>query len=58
LGQGYQNSGKAEVRGVAVKRFRAMETYKNQKKSLPIVVFQFSNNIYLKNNNRNYGKPF
>jgi len=50
--QGRRNSGRA---GEAVKELRAVETYK---KSLPICLFMFSNNVDLKNINTNYIKSF
>jgi len=33
-----------------------METYKNQKNHNQLCLFLFSNNVNLKNNNRNYKK--
>jgi len=52
--QGYRS--RDRVRGSA-KELGTMETYKNTKKSLPICLFLLSNNVDLKNNNRNYRKP-
>ena len=53
--QGCRSSGRA---GWAVKEFRAMETYKQQKNRYQLCLFLFINNVDLKNNNRNYRKSF
>jgi len=53
--QGCRSSGRA---GGTVKKFRAMETDKKQKNCYLLCLFLFINNVYLKNNNRNYRKSF
>jgi len=51
-----RNAGTAEGRGGrAENELRAIETIK---KALPIRLFLFSNNVDLRDNNRNYRKPF
>ena len=44
--------------GDAVKALSAMETYKKQTNRYQLCLFLFSNNVDLKNNNKNYRKPF
>jgi len=53
--QGRRSSGRA---GYAVKELSAMETYKKQKNRYQLCLFVFSNNVDLKNNNKNFRKPF
>jgi len=42
----------------AVKELRAMATYNKQKGRYQLCLFLFINNVDLKNNNRDYRKPF
>jgi len=42
----------------AIKLLSAVETYKKQKIIAQLCLFLFSKNFDLKNNNKNYRKPF
>jgi len=53
--QGRRNSGSAAG---SAKELRAMQIYKKQKNRCNLCLFLFSNNDDLKNNTRNYRKPF
>ena len=51
--QGRRNSGRA---GGALKKLRAMETYKKTKKSLKLCLLLLNNNVDLKSKKINYRK--
>jgi len=57
---GVTNAGRPKQRlgRGAVKELGAMEIYENQKIRFQECLFLFSANVYLKNNNKNYRKPF
>ena len=55
FGRGRRNSDRA---GGTVKELRAVQIYKKTKTRYQLRLFLFSNDVELKNNTRNYRKPF